>query len=147
MNKTQLLDAAKAAVADRGKTYGTPRENHERIARIWSAILGFNVTPEEVVLCMIGVKQARLIETPGHEDSVVDIAGYAAVYAEVVEAEEAPSETVVVTSAWVPQDYDPLVHGLARSMERREEDYAAAEARARAEKFNAYAKRDEEEGI
>ena len=43
------------------------------VGRAWS-----NVTPEQVVLCMTCLKVARLMETPKHEDSWVDIAGYGA---------------------------------------------------------------------
>ena len=32
---------------------------------------------------MLAVKGSRLIETPGHEDTHVDIAGYAAILSEV----------------------------------------------------------------
>ena len=34
---------------------------------------------------MVGLKVARLIETPDHQDSILDIAGYAAVMSECVE--------------------------------------------------------------
>ena len=61
---------------ERGARYGHPRENFARIGRVWSAILGQEVTPEQVGLCMIGVKLARLVETPDDHDSLVDISGY-----------------------------------------------------------------------
>jgi hypothetical protein len=34
---------------------------------------------------MVGLKVARLIETPDHQDSILDIAGYAAVMSECIE--------------------------------------------------------------
>jgi hypothetical protein len=74
---TMLQDAAKVLLS-RGVNYGPIPENHERIAALWSTILGTPVTPVQVALCMIGVKMARLMETPDHQDSAVDIAGYAA---------------------------------------------------------------------
>ena len=52
--------------------------------------LGQDVTPEQV-LCMTCLKVARLMETPKHEDSWVDIAGYGACGAEIaikVEAQQ-----------------------------------------------------------
>lgn len=72
-----ILTKAKTTVETRGKTYGGPRSNHQRIAALWGAMLGVNITPEQVALMMIQVKVARLMETPDHEDSWVDIAGYA----------------------------------------------------------------------
>mgnify|MGYP005990130805 CR=1 FL=1 len=83
MNKLQALDKATNAVAERGENYGDVRENHQRIAALWSVVLGRTVTPEQVVLCMTCLKVARLVETPDHEDSWVDIAGYGACGAEV----------------------------------------------------------------
>ena len=65
------------AVVSRGKTYGAVRSNHERIAAMWSVTVGKKVTPEQVAMMMVQVKLARLMETPDHTDSWVDIAGYA----------------------------------------------------------------------
>ena len=62
----------------RQENYGPPSENYARAAQFWSAILGVDVTPSQVVLCMIGIKMAREIHK--HKtDNLVDIAGYAAV--------------------------------------------------------------------
>lgn len=72
-----LLKKAMRTVASRGKTYGEVRSNHERIAAMWSVTAGVDITPEQVAMMMIQVKLARLIETPDHGDSWVDIAGYA----------------------------------------------------------------------
>jgi len=83
MDKVEALQAAINAVAERGENYGGVRENHLRIARLWSVVLGQDVTPEQVALCMTCLKVARLIETPDHEDSWVDIAGYGACGVEI----------------------------------------------------------------
>ena len=64
--------------AVRGERYGHPSENFSRIASLWEPILGVEVTPQQVGLAMIAVKLARLIETPDDEDSIRDLAGYAA---------------------------------------------------------------------
>lgn len=63
---------------ERGERYGTPAENFGRIAGIWGVVLGVEITPEQVGLCMLGVKLARLVETPDDPDSLADLAGYAA---------------------------------------------------------------------
>ena len=76
-----ILDKAKKIIyGQRQKDYGDALSNHQRIADIWSAVLGIEVSPEQVVLCMIGLKMARLVNTPGHEDSWIDIVGYAGVW-------------------------------------------------------------------
>lgn len=85
MNKNELLDACKAVLNSRGQHYGNVYENHKRIAEIWSIILGFKVTEEQVLLMMIGLKVARLIQTPNHQDSIIDTAGYAAALSELIE--------------------------------------------------------------
>lgn len=75
-----MLDEAKSLVyGQRAKDYGSAKENFERIAGHWSLILNQEVTADQVVLCMIAVKMARLFQTPDHRDSWVDIAGYVGV--------------------------------------------------------------------
>lgn len=86
MKREEVLDKAKALVnGAREKEYAPPKKNFQRIANMWKEILGTDVSPEEVALCMIAVKITRLIESPSHEDSWVDLAGYAACGSEVVE--------------------------------------------------------------
>lgn len=85
MKKHEALKAAAKTVEKRGESYGDVRENHQRIASLWSVVLGQDISPEQVVLCMTCVKVARLIQTPDHEDSWVDIAGYGACGAEVAD--------------------------------------------------------------
>ena len=79
-----LTEAQKLINGPRAKEYGPAKFNHERIAKIWSVILAREVTAEEVVACMIGVKLARLAETLDHDDSWVDIIGYAALGGEII---------------------------------------------------------------
>ena len=93
MNKNELLDACKVALNSRGQHYGKVLENHNRIAKIWSIILGSDITEEQVALMMVGLKVARLIETPDHQDSNLDIAGYAAVMSECVEEKKTKTKT------------------------------------------------------
>lgn len=93
MNKNQLLDACKVALNSRGQHYGKVLENHNRIAKIWSLIIGSDITEEQVALMMVGLKVARLIETPDHQDSILDIAGYAAVMSECIEEKKSKNQT------------------------------------------------------
>jgi hypothetical protein len=60
---------------DRHDDYGHPLDDFSRTALIWTAILGHHVTPEQVALCMVGVKIAREVHAP-KDDNVVDACGY-----------------------------------------------------------------------
>jgi len=96
MRKDVLLDQAKALInGDRNRDYGEPGKNHERIAQVWSMILGHEVLPGQVVAMMIGVKLARLAHEVDNEDSWRDIAGYAAIGGEITSsaAERDPQTT------------------------------------------------------
>lgn len=92
LTKAQLLDKAREAVADRGLNYGKPEDNFNRIALRWKAHIknrfGLDVPIDGVsVAIMMGdVKVARLENAPGHVDSWVDLAGYAACGAEIATA-------------------------------------------------------------
>jgi len=72
-----VIQDAMQIVAKRGRDYGDPLPDHQRIAAFWSVVFGHPVTPQQVTQCMRLVKESRLIETPGHRDSLVDICGYA----------------------------------------------------------------------
>lgn len=57
-------------------SYGHPLDNFTDTAKMWSVILGADVTAEQVGLCMIAVKLCRQIHQE-KRDNLVDIAGYA----------------------------------------------------------------------
>lgn len=77
--RTQVLaEASKLIVGDRNEEYGEPEENFGNIAALWAVILGIDVTPQQVALCMMMLKVARLKKTPIHRDTHVDAAAYAA---------------------------------------------------------------------
>lgn len=82
MDRFECLDAARQAVTARQTNYGSPEENFTNAARLWTVILGVPVAAHQVALCLDAVKTARLIADPGHMDSWVDKAGYAACGAE-----------------------------------------------------------------
>lgn len=84
MKRDEILDEAKDLVSgDRHDDYGDAAVNFARIAQGWSVILGTDVTPVQVALCMDWVKTARLIQSPDHADSWIDKAGYSALGGEV----------------------------------------------------------------
>jgi hypothetical protein len=72
-------------IAERGTQYGDASGNMAAIAARWSSTLGREVTPAQVVLCLLDLKLARLAYDPTHEDSAVDVCGYAAVLRELTE--------------------------------------------------------------
>jgi hypothetical protein len=84
MTAEQLLEQAALVVRDRRRAYGQPRELFERVAVRWSQLLGVRVTPRQVATCVIDLKLARLANDSGHLDSITDIAGYAAILAELL---------------------------------------------------------------
>jgi hypothetical protein len=86
--KENILKRANDIVTQRGKVYGHPRDDFSRTAKIWSGILGIEVTPEQIALCMIGVKMSRLAQTPGHDDSILDMAGYTWCYEQCFEGDK-----------------------------------------------------------
>lgn len=77
-----LREAENLINGDRAKHYGPPEENFARIARGWEVILGAQITPEQVALCMAWLKIARLCGGP-HRDSYVDGAAYMALAGEL----------------------------------------------------------------
>lgn len=79
-----LHTAIRLTQGDRGRDYGTPKDNWGRTATIASALVGKPLTAEECVKVAMAMKYARLIQTPNHLDSIVDLAGYAWVLSEVM---------------------------------------------------------------
>jgi len=79
--RDNLLNKAERAVyGSRQQDYGDALRNMQNIADMWSVILGVKVTWQQVTQCNAAQKLARLINSPDHEDSYIDIAGYAAVW-------------------------------------------------------------------
>lgn len=73
-----LREAARIIAGERDIQYGGPEENFDRIARIWSVILGITITQEDVGMLMVGLKIARYANKSGFQpDTWIDIAGYA----------------------------------------------------------------------
>jgi hypothetical protein len=83
MTGEQILQHAAAIIAERGAAYGDAAASMSAVAERWSITLGHAVTPAQVVLCMIDLKLTRLARDPTHQDSLVDVIGYAALMPEV----------------------------------------------------------------
>lgn len=78
-SEKMLEEALRIVYGQRQKDYGDALSNHTKIAEFWTAVIGIPITPQQVVMCMIGLKLARLTNAPNHRDSWVDIAGYVGV--------------------------------------------------------------------
>jgi hypothetical protein len=75
-------EAERTISGPRRGDYGDAAESFRRIALTWSAVLGVKVTPQQVALCMVGLKICREANAHKH-DSLVDICGYTGLIAEM----------------------------------------------------------------
>ena len=81
-----LEEANKLVSGDRQKVYGHPIEDFTKVARLTEVISESNIDPRlKHSLYMLQVKIARLLKTPDHHDSIVDMAGYVNTYAMCLE--------------------------------------------------------------
>jgi hypothetical protein len=89
-----LAKAAEIVGGQRAIDYGDKYVNHSRIAALWNMWLTeressddddcfAEVSAYDVAVMMMLVKVARLMHSPGHTDSHLDIAGYAAVMEDI----------------------------------------------------------------
>lgn len=74
-----VREALRLVSSDRQARYGSPRDNIERIRVRWSQVCGVELTLSQVCLMMADLKIARLVNDPEHEDSWIDLVGYAVV--------------------------------------------------------------------
>lgn len=87
--ETVLGEANRIVNGPRQKDYGHPLDDFSKTAAMWGPIFADGVvTAEKVALAMICVKMSRLLNTPGHRDSQVDIAGYIQTYEMVIRERE-----------------------------------------------------------
>lgn len=86
--RQEILDRARHYITGpKQDEYGDAFITHQRIAWEISSVVGRDITATEAVLCQIGVKKARLSLNPTHVDSWIDLAGYAALGAEIAARE------------------------------------------------------------
>lgn len=76
MSDSVLLEAQGLVHGARQDAYGHPVHDFTRTAKMWSAILGVEVSASQVGLCMCAVKISRQCNRP-KRDNMVDLAGYA----------------------------------------------------------------------
>lgn len=85
-HKENIIEQAlKLTNEDRVSVYGHPFTDFSRVAELTKPILESDIDPRlKHALYMCQVKIARLLQSPDHEDSIVDLAGYANTYAMVL---------------------------------------------------------------
>ena len=124
-------EALRIVNGSRRSAYGTPERNFERIAAMWQTYLslrldnsptGMEIDGRDVAAMMRLMKEARLIETPDHRDSFLDIVGYALCGAEVsgvrsiideldariaeLDAEEAAGSDTPAAQSWTDPEHE-----------------------------------------
>ena len=93
-DRKKIIKAASDLMdGERAKDYGDAYEMHRRIAAGWAEILGVEVKAHEVALCMAWLKIARLVESPGHEDSYVDLVAYGSLAGEIQSRDSASADS------------------------------------------------------
>ena len=91
MKEKSVCEEAIRVVKDREPLYGDPTPGYRRLAALWSAVLGIEITPQQVALCMILMKVSR--ESGKHHwDNLVDIAGYAENLGRMMQNETRPTD-------------------------------------------------------
>lgn len=72
----EAMSIVAEVIDGRVDVYGDPALVFTRHAQIWSGILGHEVQPWQVALCMMGYKLGRTAITPDYSDNSDDIEGY-----------------------------------------------------------------------
>jgi hypothetical protein len=91
-NKLDRCDLLREAVSltngDRLKDYGSPVDNHQHIARIFTAITGKHVTGRDIAIMHQATKLARRQTTPLEKDHYIDNMAYVGIEYECAVEEE-----------------------------------------------------------
>ena len=57
MQGEKLLQHANRIFEERRAEYGDARHHFQKVAKRWSLVLGKEITPQQVVLCLLDLKQ------------------------------------------------------------------------------------------
>ena len=80
----KILEKANELIAgDRHKDYGDKVENHNNIAKLWSAYKDIEITAHDVAIMMTLLKVARTKLGDISEDTYVDMSAYGAIAGEI----------------------------------------------------------------
>ena len=78
------LSVVREVIDGRVSVYGDPTKTFERIAQVWTGILGHPVLVTDVPLMLMGMKIVRTQVTPEYSDNSDDIEGYLDIFRKVV---------------------------------------------------------------
>ncbi len=81
--KEILSEAVRLSGTDRQKDYGDKIENHDNIARLWSAYLDVKIESHDVALMMVLLKMARTKLGAVSKDTYIDMSAYSAIAGEI----------------------------------------------------------------
>lgn len=79
-------DTVEELITGRRDVYGDPEVTFREHAEMFTVILnrklkeGERITPEEVVMLMMGYKLVRAIQAPDYSDNIDDVVGYADIF-------------------------------------------------------------------
>ena len=88
ITKECLSQAITLSANDRQKDYGDKIENHNNIARLWSAYLDVKVETHDVAIMMVLLKMARTKLGKVSKDTYIDMSAYSAIAGEIKFKEE-----------------------------------------------------------
>ena len=83
ITKECLSQAITLSANDRQKDYGDKVDNHNNIARLWSAYLDTDIKAHDVALMMALLKMARTKLGAVSKDTYIDMAAYSAIAGEI----------------------------------------------------------------
>ena len=78
-----LKEAISLSGIDRQKDYGDKVDNHNNIARLWSAYLEIEIEAHDVAILMALLKIARTKLGAVSKDTYIDMAAYSAIAGEI----------------------------------------------------------------
>jgi hypothetical protein len=83
LSATDWLESASDTLRERGLEYGDPRNNLLRIFKL-ARILGVQLRdPSDIALIFLATKLSRIVESPGRQDSYLDLIGYSGILAQL----------------------------------------------------------------
>jgi len=83
ITKECLSQAITLSANDRQKDYGDKVDNHNNIARLWSAYLDKDIKAHDVAIMMSLLKMARTKLGAVSKDTYIDMAAYSAIAGEI----------------------------------------------------------------
>ena len=83
ITKECLSQAITLSANDRQKDYGDKTNNHNNIARLWSAYLDIKIEAHDVAIMMALLKMARTKLGAVSKDTYIDMAAYSAIAGEI----------------------------------------------------------------